>query len=67
MDSRHDYILSIVADKLDMKQDDVEEFMLDNFEVHAARITELASLIAEPNMGLRSSLGGGVKGGSARS
>lgn len=33
MDGRHDYILSTVAERLGMKQDDVEEFMLDDDQV----------------------------------
>ena len=33
MDGRHDFILSTVADRLGMKQDDAEEFMLDGDQV----------------------------------
>lgn len=33
MDGRHEYILSTVADRLDMKLDDAEEFMLDDNQV----------------------------------
>ena len=33
MDGRHDFILSTVAERLGMKQDDVEEFMLDDDQV----------------------------------
>ena len=33
MDGRHDYILSTVAERLSMKQDEVEEFMLDGYQV----------------------------------
>lgn len=33
MDSRHDFILSTVSDRLGMKQDDAEEFMLDGDQV----------------------------------
>lgn len=33
MDGRHDFILSTVAERLSMKLDDVEEFMLDDNQV----------------------------------
>ena len=33
MDGRHDFILSTVAERLGMKQDDAEEFMLDDNQV----------------------------------
>ena len=33
MDGRHDFILSTVADRLNMTLQDAEEFMLDNEQV----------------------------------
>ena len=33
MDGRHDFILSTVAERLGIKQDDAEEFMLDDDQV----------------------------------
>lgn len=38
MDGRHDFILSTVAERLGMKQDDVEEFMLDDNQVLYTRL-----------------------------
>ena len=44
MDGRHDFMLSTVAERLGMTQEDVEEFMLDGDQVGTARVFILAAI-----------------------